>query len=137
MFGTIILAVDRSPHAAHAAEIAGRMAAASNDEVVVLHVVEEHLTQGGPLASESREDAEKLVEGFADQLRDAGAKARTEVAHALDGYVAKIIATAAQTFDAGLIVMGSRGRTDIGALLIGSVAHKVLHLAECPVLISR
>jgi nucleotide-binding universal stress UspA family protein len=34
-------------------------------------------------------------------------------------------------------VMGSRGLSDFQALLVGSVAHKVLHYAHCPVLIVR
>ncbi|HEY7607134.1 MAG TPA: universal stress protein [Actinomycetes bacterium] len=38
---------------------------------------------------------------------------------------------------AGLIVLGSRGRNDLTALLLGSVAHKVIHLADRPVLIVR
>jgi nucleotide-binding universal stress UspA family protein len=33
--------------------------------------------------------------------------------------------------------MGSHGRGDLAALLLGSVAHKVVHLADCPVLIVR
>ena len=31
-----------------------------------------------------------------------------------------------------LIVMGTRGLTDFGALVLGSVSHKVIHLATCP-----
>jgi len=38
---------------------------------------------------------------------------------------------------AGLIVMGTRGLSDWGRLLMGSVAHKVVHLAEVPVLVVR
>jgi nucleotide-binding universal stress UspA family protein len=33
--------------------------------------------------------------------------------------------------------MGSHGRGDLTALLLGSVAHKVVHLADRPVLIVR
>jgi nucleotide-binding universal stress UspA family protein len=33
-----------------------------------------------------------------------------------------------------LIVMGTRGLSDIGGLVLGSVSHKVIHLAKCPCL---
>ena len=48
-----------------------------------------------------------------------------------------IIVETARDYQAGVIVMGSHGRGDLVALLLGSVAHKVVHLADCPVLIVR
>jgi nucleotide-binding universal stress UspA family protein len=137
MFGKVLLAVDRSPQAELATEAAAKLAAESGDEVIVLHVIEEFLAPTGPLRHESMQSAVKLVEETARRLRMEGIKARPEVTGVLEGYVAKVIAEWAGTFKAGLIVMGSRGRTDLGALLLGSVAHKVLHLAACPVLIAR
>jgi nucleotide-binding universal stress UspA family protein len=41
----------------------------------------------------------------------------------------------ARAYQAGAIEMGSHGRGDLAALLLGSVAHKVAHLADRPVLI--
>jgi nucleotide-binding universal stress UspA family protein len=36
-----------------------------------------------------------------------------------------------------LIVMGSRGGSDLAGLFLGSVAHQVLNKAECPVFITK
>ncbi|MEW6070210.1 MAG: universal stress protein, partial [Candidatus Thermoplasmatota archaeon] len=36
-----------------------------------------------------------------------------------------------------LIVMGTKGRTGIARLVLGSVAENVVHHAKCPVLVVR
>lgn len=36
-----------------------------------------------------------------------------------------------------LIIMGSRGLSGVKGIVLGSVSHKVLHTAECPVLIYK
>jgi nucleotide-binding universal stress UspA family protein len=43
----------------------------------------------------------------------------------------------ASEHDAGTIVMGSKGRGDLAGLVLGSTAHKVIHLADRPVLVVR
>jgi nucleotide-binding universal stress UspA family protein len=53
------------------------------------------------------------------------------------GQTAKTILEACREEDVDLIVMGSRGLSDWGRLLMGSVAHKIVHLAHVPVLIAR
>jgi nucleotide-binding universal stress UspA family protein len=55
----------------------------------------------------------------------------------MNGGVARFLINLAEDLDAGLIVMGSHGRGDLTALVLGSVAHKVLHLSQRPVLIAR
>lgn len=34
-----------------------------------------------------------------------------------------------------LIIMGSKGKSDLEGLILGSVTHKVLHYAKCPVMV--
>jgi nucleotide-binding universal stress UspA family protein len=50
------------------------------------------------------------------------------------GHPAQEILDQATKHNVDLIVMGTRGLTDIGALVLGSVSHKVIHLATCPCL---
>lgn len=53
------------------------------------------------------------------------------------GPVAETITAYGKRSKADLICLGTRGMTATGNLLMGSVATKVLHLADCPVLTIR
>ena len=137
MFGTILLAVDGSPHAQRAAELVRRLAE-GGDKVVVLHVAELMPIHGGTsveldLDREGMEAARR----FGRELEQAGVPTKLELVRAFAGHVAKTIVEAGRDHQAGLIVLGSRGRGDLTALLLGSVAHKVIHLADRPVLVAR
>ena len=139
MFTTILLAVDGSKYSEKAAELARRLATAGDDELVITHVTElppPHF-QLGDLGSQGDREAIELAERSAADLLAAGVKARVELRRSQYGHIAGAITYLADELDAGLIVMGSRGRSDLSALLLGSVAHKVLHLSRRPVLIAR
>jgi len=49
----------------------------------------------------------------------------------LEGNPANAILELAKTKNVDLIVLGTRGQSDLQGLLVGSVSHKVSHLAEC------
>ena len=140
MFGTILLAVDGSTYSEKAVELAKRLATTTNDEVVVTHVTEllpaRFQTYPGMDYELDREVIE-LAASYVGELEEAGIKARTELRTAQSGGTARVLTNLAEELDAGLIVMGSHGRGDLTALLLGSVAHKVLHLSQRPVLIAR
>ena len=137
MFERILLAVDGSPQSDKAVQLAAKLAAVTGDEVIVTHVVEVVPTKVGVVESELREDALQLVERQAKELAAAGVAASSEVGRAFSGGVGKVLVDAAIEHRVGLIVMGSRGRSDLSSLLLGSVAHRVLHHSHCPVLIAR
>jgi nucleotide-binding universal stress UspA family protein len=140
MFRIILLAVDGSKYSEKAVELSKHLASAGSDEVVVTHVTEllpaRFQTYPG-LDSELDNETIELAKRYVADLEEAGIKARTELRSAQYGGIARIIANLAEDLDAGLIVMGSHGRGDLTALLLGSVAHKVLHLSQRPVLIAR
>jgi nucleotide-binding universal stress UspA family protein len=57
--------------------------------------------------------------------------------HVRFGDPGREIAATAETLHAELIVMPSHGRTGLSRLFIGSVAERVVRLAQCPVLILK
>lgn len=137
MFERIVLAVDGSESAQRAVPVAADIASKYGSEVIAVHVAELQLGRGGPIASETTEEAISVADDAAKSLKDVGVSARAEARAAIAGRAAQEIMDLATSEDAGLIVMGSRGMSDWQGLLVGSVAHKVLHLSSVPVLIVR
>jgi nucleotide-binding universal stress UspA family protein len=137
MFEKILYADDRSEPAKRALPAVIDIAKKSGAEVLVMHVREMDLVKGMPIEHEAADDAMDLVEGAVRDIKDSGVSARGEVYRAPYGYAATAIVNEAAATDADLIVMGSRGLGELKGLLVGSTAHKVLHLAKCPVLIVR
>lgn len=136
MFEKVLLAVDASYHSRRAIPLASEIAKNSGGEVVVLHV-REHVTGKGVWENETISEATELVEGVKAELVKKGVTASAQVARALQGRAAAEICDLADRIGAGLIVMGSRGVSDLSGLVFGSVTHKVLHLSRCPVLLAR
>ncbi len=138
MYDKLLVAVDHS-------EVSGRVLAAAKDlatlskgKVWVLHLRErEVIAQLGRVPSESDLEAHQAVDAGVDELRKAGIDAQGEVREALFGHAAREIVDDAKEHDAGIIIMGSRGRSDLAGALLGSTAHKVIHLTDRPVLVIR
>jgi nucleotide-binding universal stress UspA family protein len=137
MFEKIVLAVDGSDASRRAAEAAKSLAACSSGEVEILHLRERQVGKAGVYDSETSADAAELVDAYLHDLSEAGVKATAEVHTTVVGRAAQGILEEAKRFGADTIVMGSRGMSDWTALLLGSVAYKVIHHAECPVVVVR
>ncbi len=144
MFKHILIPVDGSKTALHAADIAIKLAAQVNAKITVVHVIHVY-----PYVSLG----DSAVEGFDQYLSAATASAsaaisavrqRVEAAGVrFDSRIAEsntvwrgILDAAAHT-DADLIVMGTHGRGMIDRLLLGSVTQRVLSRAGVPVMVVR
>jgi nucleotide-binding universal stress UspA family protein len=77
---------------------------------------------------------ERIADGAAARLREAGRSVDTETRH---GDAAGEIIAAAEGQGADLIILGSRGRTGLTRLLLGSVARNVLSGSASSVLVVR
>ena len=139
MFERILLAVDESAYSRQAVPVAVDIAKKSKGEIVVFHV-REHASYSGVEGSwelESKEKAHGLVEGLKQEIEAAGVPVKAEVRRRLASRVPQAILDAADEHEADLIVMGSRGVSDLRGLLLGSITHKVLQLSDRPVLVTR
>ena len=114
------------------------LAALSKGEVWVLHLREREVAvkTGAAMTGETEDDANVAVSAAVGVLT-RGVKAHGEIRTTLFGYAAREIVDDAIEHDADVIVMGSRGRSDLVGLMLGSTAHKVIHLTDRPVLIVR
>jgi len=140
VFQRILIAVDSTAVAAHAAEVGLKLAEALRSDVAFIHVVDPAVGLGvesGVSASETIEAATQDAKGLLTSLTKQtahGANVRQFVAV---GNAAAEIAKTATDWPADLIVIGSRGHGRLEAALLGSVADSVLHHAPCAVLVVR
>ena len=81
-----------------------------------------------------RREAQAAAERVAAELQGKAPRVDTVVR---SGSPADEIVRAADEIEADLIVVGGRGKSAVGAILLGSVAYRVLHHARCPVLVAR
>jgi nucleotide-binding universal stress UspA family protein len=137
MFSRILIAVDGSPYSAPAVSATVEVATKFQSAVFVLHVREHDQGRAGAFPLETPQEAVELVAETVKTLGAAGITVVGDVHGTVAGHAAKEIVDTARTEDSDLIIMGSRGLSDIAGLFVGSVTHKVLQLAHVPVLVVR
>ena len=139
MYDKLLVAVDLSEVTERVLGAARDLALLSKGEVWVLHLHEREILPRAGLvpAAEPADEARAEVDAMTEELTAAGIKAHGVVRNTIFGYAASEIVEDAKNLDVGVIIMGSRGLTDLAGLLLGSTAHKVIHLADRPVLVVR
>jgi nucleotide-binding universal stress UspA family protein len=135
MFGTIVVGVDGSGGAGRAVETVAKIAAGTKDEVVVCHGVIVTHAWGKDLPAEAADETRQLVDRYVAQLAAAGVPATGEVRQELNNRVGDALIDVANSHQAGLIVLGTRGRSNVKSMLLGSVAHEVVCKSTVPVLV--
>jgi nucleotide-binding universal stress UspA family protein len=143
----VLVATDFSEEAESALNYGRAIARAFDATLLVLHVVEDVFARTGatePLASGSviAELLTSLEQGAREQMNEIVREDDRRELHAeaivLTGLSAGVeIVRYAKDAGVDVIVMGTRGRGKIAALVMGSVAEKVVRLAPCPVLTVR
>ena len=140
-----LIAVDGSDHSWKALDLATTLAKDSGVELWILHVVPyepmpEGLRQYAEVEHIAREEVEaryRLGREIGDKITsEAEARVRKNgldrvTAQVVEGNPANQIISLAESEGIDMVFMGSRGLGDAKALLMGSVSHKVMHLAPC------
>ncbi len=134
----ILLPLDRSPSAARAVDFVRNAATTwAGLEVHLVNVqpladewIVHRLLPEAELAAMAREFGEALLAPTAAELTAAGIKVITHIER---GEIAQTIARLVQDLSCDQVIMGTRGLSTLGDLLLGSVATKVLHLSPVPV----
>jgi nucleotide-binding universal stress UspA family protein len=135
----IVVGIDGSAAAKEALQLALREASMRGTRVRAVHAwtaaVPVTMTGPGFIAPVDREpvrnEASALLHGVVDAV--AGEKAGAVECVLAEGPAGQAILENAH--DAELIVLGQRGLGTVGAVVLGSVSHHVLHHASCPVLV--
>jgi nucleotide-binding universal stress UspA family protein len=133
MFKTIVLGLDGSDGAKQAIPVAAEIAEKAKAKIVIAHV-EYIAAKGGELPSVDEDQVRAEIEEEAKKLSDRGIDTKVEVTEITVGGPAHGIVEIADRNDGDLIVTGTRGHGSVAGLMLGSVAHRLLHIAKRPTL---
>ena len=140
----VLLAVDGSEHSNRATDAVQNLASVTS--LTILHVLDLPRLTYPMLGPEIAKDLAMTVE---QAMRAEGKKVLTRTLTHLsylsspvdkrleEGVPAEMICSVAQEIQADLILLGARGLGRIQELVLGSVSHRVLTHAPCPVLIIK
>ncbi len=137
--GTILVAVDFSPHSDAAIDKAIELGRAFDSKLHVVHAFHfpspvvspyEVTIPPGFIEASQRAAGQKLDE-VAARIRAAGLDVES---HMLKVPASQAIAGCARKLGADLVVMGTHGYTGFKHAILGSVAERTLRLAPCSVL---
>lgn len=133
----IVVPYDFSEESKSAIEVALELAEKQSD-IHIIHVMHElTVTDPGVIwqSIDNEKRRQRVTEKFAETMAELDIKdVHFEVGI---GDPAPVIADMAAEIGAGMIVIPSHGRTGFTRLMLGSVAERVVRMAECPVLVLK
>ena len=133
---TIVVATDLESHSEPALEYARKLAVNYGARIVLAYSMDpmdfataDHIP--GRILRTLPEETRSALDSLACRLLAESIPTHSEVRQ---GAVARMLVDVARQYEAGLIVIGTRGGDGIGPLLVGSIAEQLVRLAPCPVL---
>src|SRR5271157_2895868 len=137
MFSRILHANDGSEHAFHALTVA--LAIAKQNESALHMVSVEEIDYMPEFIEEVREETGTAARRFHSVLQRARAMAEENQVkihtHLVTGHAVRDIIRLAADLRVELLVIGASGHSQIYAHMLGTRAARIVHLAQCPVLV--
>lgn len=136
----VLVPVDGSDSSKNSAKYAVHLLDAKNPKIYLLHVAEPvNMTIGGEKAEELRKESEAeslaLLQEYKQMLEPCNIKEIELISRS--GRPDYVILNMQEELDCDMIVIGSRGRSALENVIMGSVVTGVLKEATCPVLVTR
>ncbi len=133
---TIVVATDLEGRSEAALEYARKLAGAYNARIVLAHgldPVEYAAVESvpGKLLRGMTEQARAALDGMIADLIREGIHSHTEVRQ---GAVVQMLLDVARQYEAGLIVIGTKGKHGAGPFAVGAIAEELVRKATCPVM---
>jgi len=133
---TIVVATDLNGQSEAALEYARKLAGGYGARIVLAHGLdpaEYALVDAVPgrVLKGMTEDARGALGKMAGDLLREGIHSHSEIRQ---GAVAQMLVDVARQYQAGLIVIGTKGMQGAGPVVVGAIAEQLVRLAPCPVL---
>ena len=151
LFSKILVPIDGSEPSFHAARIASHIADKFQSEIIVLYVVvspskSEYANLTGlvtpkqidMIIENAKKESKNWFKRIEDMVKEENSNIKISTKVILTGIaVYGEVIQYAQQESIDLIVIGTRGRSGIKKLLLGSTASGVVTYANCPVLVTK
>ena len=135
MFDRIVVGFDGSEVSERAVQTAIDLARREGAKLLLVHAEERIVGKGGGDVHVGEQEVKADLQRRTDELRESGLDASATLEDVMLGGPAHVIAAAAEREDADLIVVGTHGYSALPGVLVGSVTHRLLHIAGRPVLV--
>lgn len=135
MFNKVIWATDGSDHADRALELAKSLVSQNGGSLLAVHSIEFMVAKGGATQHADQDEREVKIRQQVADLEAVGVNAELHVVESGTSSAAHTLARVAQEEGADLIVAGTRGHSPLAGVFLGSVTHRLLSIAPCPVLV--
>jgi len=152
-FNKILVSIDGSKESLDAADYGISLAKLFNAVVTVIHVLPQEIRYGydsvdaiqpdipstpvkGIVELSKHEVQAKLLDKIMEKAKEMDVNLQTDIIVATRSVASEIV-DYADKLDVDLIIAGTRGRSGLKRILLGSVASEILRYADCPVLIVK